>query len=179
MAKALTQIAITNLKPGPARRELPDGHTRGLFLIIQPTGKMAWAVRYRHNGRPRKYTVGDYPAIGLKDARAAATRAHAAIANGADPAADKKTAKAAERATRRQTSNTVEKVIEDFLNLYAKSATRDWKETGRLLAEFGAAWKGRPLQEISKVDIHRVLDAVVARGSPITANRKFSQLRKM
>src|ERR1700694_5605974 len=92
------------------------------------------------------------------DARAAATRAHAAIANGADPAADKRTAKAAARAVRRQTSDNVEKVIEDFINLYAKPNTRDWKETRRLLAEFGAAWKGRTLREIGKPDIHKVLD---------------------
>src|ERR1700730_9532090 len=100
-----------------------------MSLIVQPTGKMAWAVRYRHNGRPRKLTIGDYPSIGLKDARAAATRAHAAIANGADPAADKKTAKAAARAVRRQTSDNVEKVTDDFIRLYARPATRDWKET--------------------------------------------------
>src|SRR5262245_36888657 len=73
MGMALTQLFIDKIKPGPARREVPDGQLRGLFLIVQPTGKMAWAVRYRHYGRPRKLTLGAYPGIGLKDARAAAT----------------------------------------------------------------------------------------------------------
>jgi Arm DNA-binding domain len=97
MAKDITQVAIDKLKPGSCRREIPDGHTRGLLLLVQPTGKMSWALRYRFHRRPRKYTIGDYPAIGLKDARAAASRALVAITNGKDPAAEKQAAKAAAR----------------------------------------------------------------------------------
>jgi hypothetical protein len=153
MAKALTQLAIDKIKPRPARREVPDGHTRGLFLIVQPTGKMAWAVRYRHYGHPRKYTVGDYPAISLRDARAAASRALAAIADGKDPCSEKQAAKAAARAARRQSIGLVEKVVDDFINLYAKPNTRDWKETQRLLKQFATAWEGRRLADIGKPDI--------------------------
>jgi len=179
MAKALTQIAIDKLKPGPARREIPDGQLRGLFLIIQPTGKMAWAVRYRHYGRPRKLTIGAYPGISLKDARAAAMRALSSIADGKDVAAEKQASNAAARAARRQTSDAVERVIDDFISLYARPNTRDWRETQRLLAQFAKAWEGRRLGEISKADVHRVLDAIVARGAPIGANRAFAQLRKL
>jgi site-specific recombinase XerC len=100
------------------------------------------------------------------------------LADGDDPAAAKRAVRAARRATKSR-DDSVEKVIEDFISLYAKPNTRDWKETGRLLAEFGAAWKGRKLTAIGKPDIHRVLDGVVARGAPVTANRKFAQLRKM
>jgi Arm DNA-binding domain len=82
MAKVLTQVSIDKLGPGTARREIPDGHTHGLFLVLQPTGKKGWAVRYRHQGRSRKYTIGDYPAIGLKDACVAASRVLIAIAEG-------------------------------------------------------------------------------------------------
>jgi integrase len=178
MAKVLTQIAIAKLKPGPARREIPDGHTRGLFLIIQPTGKMGWALRYRFHGRPRKLTIGGYPAIGLKEARAAASRAVSAFAGGMDPAAEKQAAKGAARAARHHSTGTVEKVVDDFILLYAKPNTRDWKETRRLLSQFSKVWEGRRLAEISKADIHRILDEIVARGAPVGANRAFTQLRK-
>jgi integrase len=83
------------------------------------------------------------------------------------------------KAEKRAPDDTTERVIADFIGLYAKPNTRDWRETERLLGEFSEAWKGRPLATIDKCDIHRVLDAVVARGSPVTANRKFAQLRKM
>jgi len=72
MAKSLTQIAIDSLKPGPARREVPDGKENGLYFVLHPTGKAAWALRYRVNGKARKLTIGSYPAIGLAKARAEA-----------------------------------------------------------------------------------------------------------
>jgi integrase len=179
MARALTQFAIDKLKPGLARREVPDGQLRSLFLVVQPSGKMSWALRYRYHGRPRKLTIGPYPDIGLKDARAAGMRTLSEIAAGRDPAAEKQAAKATARAARRQSDNAVDKVIDDFISLYARPNTRDWKETQRLLKQFAVAWEGRPLAEIGKADIHRVLDGIVARGATVSANRAFAQLRKM
>ena len=179
MAKALTQIAIDNLTPGPARREIPDGKESGLYFVLQPTGKAGWALRYRVGGKPRKLTIGDYPAIGLAKARSEALKAKSALASGNDPAMAKRAAKIAKKVEKRAADDTVERVIADFISIYAKTKTRDWRETERLLAEFSAAWRGRQLRDIDKPDIHRVLDAVVARGSPVTANRKFAQLRKM
>ena len=178
MAKPLTQLAIENTRPGPARREIPDGKERGLYLVVQPSGGMAWAFRYRIRGRPCKLTIGPYPAIGLAKARGEAARAKVSLAEGDDPGARKRAATAAKIATRSR-DDSVEKVIADFVSLYAKPNTRDWKETGRLLKQFAEAWKGRPLAAVGKADIHRVLDGIVARGAPVGANRAFAQLRKM
>jgi integrase len=178
MAKVLTQITLDNLKPGPARREIPDGKEAGLYFVIQPTGKAGWALRYRFNGRPRKLTIGAYPTVGLAKARAEAARAKVSISDGIDAAAAKRATKAAKRALTRA-NDLVEKVIADFINHYARPNTRDWKETQRLLVQFSDAWKGRSLPEIGNADIHLVLDKIVARGAPVGANRAFAQLRKM
>ena len=140
---------------------------------------MAWALRYRVGGKPRKLTIGAYPAIGLAKARAEAIKAKSTLADGNDPAATKRASKSAKKADRRTADDTVERMIADFIRLYAKPNTRDWRETERLLTEFSEAWKGRRLADIGKADIHRVLDAIVARGSPVTANWKFAQLQKM
>jgi integrase len=40
-------------------------------------------------------------------------------------------------------------------------------------------WRGRRLSEISKADIHAVLDLMIDRGAAVGANRVFAQLRKM
>jgi integrase len=178
MAKALTQLAIENTRPGPARREIPDGKERGLYLVVQPTGAMSWAFRYRIHGRPQKMTVGSYPTVGLAKARAEAARAKVSLADDDDPAAARRAARAAKSATRSR-DDSVEKVIADFVALYAKPNTRDWKGSQRLLQHFAEAWKGRPLAAIGKAEIHRVLDGIVARGAPVAANRAFAQLRKM
>jgi hypothetical protein len=39
MAKALTDIAIQNLKPRAVRYEVPDLGARGLRVIVQPSGR--------------------------------------------------------------------------------------------------------------------------------------------
>ena len=71
----LTIRSVEAMKPGPARQEIPDSFLPGLYLIHQPSGAKGWAVRYRHQGIPRKLTLGSYPGLGLKDARELAAKA--------------------------------------------------------------------------------------------------------
>jgi hypothetical protein len=58
MNKPLTAIAIDNLKPHATRYEVPDGGQRGLLLVVFPSGKKSFVVRYRFNGAQRKLTLG-------------------------------------------------------------------------------------------------------------------------
>ena len=84
----LTALTVEKLKPNKGKRiEVPDGGRPGLYLVIQRSGTKSWAVRYRHEGRPRKVTLRPtYPALGLSDARAKATAALREVAQGRDPA---------------------------------------------------------------------------------------------
>jgi integrase len=55
----LTTPAIRKYRPTAERREIPDSRARGLCLIIQPSGRMSWAVRLRRpDGRSAKLTLG-------------------------------------------------------------------------------------------------------------------------
>ena len=59
MAKTLTQAAVERYRGGKARREIPDARAQGLYLVIQPSGKKSWALRFRRpNGQPAKLTLG-------------------------------------------------------------------------------------------------------------------------
>jgi integrase len=54
----LTQIAVKNYRPKKVRREIPDS-TPGLYLVVQPSGRKSWALRFRRpDGRPCKMTLG-------------------------------------------------------------------------------------------------------------------------
>lgn len=181
MAKDLTAKSIENLKPGSSRREIPDGHTRGLFFVLQPSGAASWAFRYRFGGKSAKLTLGPSPALSLRDARELAADAIKAIARGEDPAGKKREAKAAAAAAVRSESNRVERVLEDFLAAHVarnlKASTQ--YEVGRLLKKELEPWRGRMIEEIEAVDVHRLLDGVVARGAAISANRLHAALRRM
>ena len=179
MAKALTVRTIDTLAKPATRREVPDGLVNGLYLVCQPSGARSWAVRYRAaDGRPRKYTIpGTYPAIDLKSARELAQSALVAVAKGGDPAAEKKAARfGAKLPTDR---DLVEKVVDTFIERYAKANTKSWPEAKRILErEVVAHWRGRRLGEIGRADVHELLDGVVDRGSPVMANRVLAALRK-
>lgn len=58
MAKALTAIALKNLKPAGTRREISDGGAPGLYFVVQTTGAMSWVSRCRVNGKPMKVALG-------------------------------------------------------------------------------------------------------------------------
>jgi integrase len=64
----LTDTAIRALKPKATRYSRTD--ERGLVLEVFPTGGMLWHYRYRLNGKQEQVTLGRYPALSLKLARA-------------------------------------------------------------------------------------------------------------
>jgi integrase len=182
MAKDLTVKALENLKPGAARREIPDGHTRGLFFVLQPSGAGSWAFRYRFAGKPKKLTLGPHPAIDLPAARRLASEAVQVVARGEDPAAAKKAAKEVARAVAEPVRDLVETIVDTFVDRYAKKQTREnsWRETERILKrEIVGAWEGKRLSQIGRADVHDLLDKIVDRGAPIVANRTLAALRRM
>lgn len=150
MPKPLTARIVDAAKPGKARKELPDGALPGLYLVIQPTGKKSWAVRYRHNGRPRKMTIGtvapktdgkepaavlDGP-LSLAEARAVAREQLLMLATGEDPAEAK--ALAREEARREgPAKDSFEAVACEFIERHAKPRNRTWEQTVRHL---GLGW---------------------------------------
>jgi integrase len=175
MSKALTARTVEAMKPGPARREIPDGLLPGHYLIIQPSGNRSWAVRYRSNGRPRKHTLGSYPAIDLATARKLAGAVLRKVAEGGDPGRDKKQARAPK-------ADSIEAVAVQFIERHCKRANRPRtaEETDRLLRlHVLPRWRGRTVHEVTRRDVLDVLDRVVDGGAPIAANRTFAAVRKL
>ena len=175
MARALTTRAVETTKPGQERREIPDRHMPGLYLVVQPSGAKSWAVRYRHAGTPRKHTLGAYPAIDLKAARDLASKALRAVAEGRDPGREKIQERAAK-------PDTVETVARQFIERHCKRSNRPRtaRETQRLLdLHVLPHWRTRLTREITRRDVLDLLDRIVDVGKPIAANRTFSAVRKM
>jgi hypothetical protein len=87
----LTDTAIRALKPKATRYSRTD--ERGLVLEVFPTGGMLWHYRYRLNGRQERVTLGRYPALSLKLARAERDKRETLVAQGQSPAVQKRLAK--------------------------------------------------------------------------------------
>lgn len=177
MAKALTTKAIENLKSDPDKRfEIPDPALSGLYLVVQSTGVKSWALRYRFEGKPAKLTLGRWPVMGVAHARAAATASLDVLDHGRNPAGEKK-AKAEEEVQKDR--DKVAAVIDLFLKRHASHNRRGDDVAAMFRREVLAKWGTRDIQSITKRDVIEVLDAVVDRGSPVTANRLRAHLNTL
>src|SRR5262245_28014992 len=166
----LTVRSVEALKPRPVRQEIPDSFLPGLYLIAQPSGAKGWAVRYRHNGTTRKFTLGSYPAIDLKAARELGAKALRAVAEGRDPGREKLEARSAR-------IDSVDLVVEEFLDRHVRRSNRarTQEETERLFRlHILPRWRGRMIRDISRRDVIDMVDRIVDGGSPVAANRTLT-----
>jgi integrase len=195
MAKTLTAAAVKKLPPGNARLEVPDGGCPGLHLIIQPSGRKSWALRFRRpDGRAAKLTLGPVdlsgrevatePTIGapltLASARRLAADIHHERAMGRDVVADRDATVRREKSEREAHAAAIfGRAAIDFIEGHAKKKTRRWQEQARLLGlrpvgegleviRNGLAdrWSQKPVASVDGHDIHALIDEVRLRGVP-------------
>lgn len=87
----LTDARLKALKPSEKASTLADGG--GLTLYCLPNGTKTWRYRYRYLGKPQTMTFGQYPNVGLKEARAKHAEAIAVLATGSNPMGERKRSK--------------------------------------------------------------------------------------
>jgi integrase len=180
MAKhKLNSKYIENLKPAAIRQEIADTGCPGLYLIKQPTGRTAWAVRYSFEGRTRKLTLD--AGLSLAEARKAATAALHELERGHDPAALKFAAEAqAEQAEAVRNRDTVDRLTAQFIDQYARRNTRpnSVKQAEHVFRNIVMpAWGGRTVHDIKRRDVHDLVNGV-AEDRPVMANRVLAHLSK-
>ena len=163
----LTAATVEKLKPAEKRQEIPDDLCTGLYLVVQPTGKKGWQVRYRHGGTHRRMSLGAYPVLSLADARQRARNALAAATEGRDPAAEVKAAKAPKSEVDR---DKVKALIQQFDKRHL-STLKSGAEAKRQLDRYVVpAWGDRSIREITKRDVRDLLDELMDAGKKTTAN---------
>jgi integrase len=172
MAKTLTDIAIRNLKPSATRRELPAGN--GLYVIVHPTGRKSYAVRFRLNGKPAKLTLNG--GISLAAARKAAADALYEVERGHDPIEAKRASKAKAVKAR---SDTVQAICEEFLAREGKRLRtvnmRDATLRNLVYPEIG----NQPIDSLKRSQLVRLFDTIEDNNGTRTADLALAYLRKV
>ena len=92
---ALTARQIETAKPKPTDYQLSD--SEGMYLLVKKNGSKYWRLKYRILGKEKLLAIGVYPQVSLATARIERTKAKETIAEGSDPSANKKAAKAIAR----------------------------------------------------------------------------------
>jgi integrase len=172
----LTKRVIDELQPMDNDQFYWDTDITGLALKITPKGKKTFLVQYRPGGRgtpTRKVTLGPFGQVTVHRAKTEATRILGLRAEGRDPALE------IQKAKQRAVSDKFADIAKDFLAKHA-SQNRTVDETARILKrDVLPKWGKRSIHEIGKRDVNDLLDAVVARGSHVMANRLLAALRKL
>ena len=194
MAKPLTPVAIANLKPRLKRYEVSDPGCPGLRVVVFPSKRKSFVVRYRFKGvLQRKLTLGpvlverdvaeteitpelDTP-LSLAAARELATKAlREARSRKNDPAAAKQRARQKARAAE---SDTLRAISEEYLRREGPRM-RTLNQRRADLELLCASVLGRlPVAEITRGQYVRVFDHIADHNGPARSDRVLSAAKTL
>ncbi|MGO8718628.1 MAG: tyrosine-type recombinase/integrase [Acidobacteriaceae bacterium] len=165
----LNPIACKNaITSGASIRKMHDG--QGLYLWVFPDGKRYWRMRYWQHGIEKSLSLGVYPSVTLKAARAKRDAMHQQLQNGIDPSNARKVEK---RSKKLAAANSFESVALEWLakqeNACSKRHAANLKR--RLEMDAFPALGSRPIAEIDAPELLAVMRVIESRGSFDLAHR--------
>lgn len=164
----LTETRIRNAKAGKKPSKIFD--ERGLFLLVIPSGGKWWRLKYRFEGKENLLSLGVYPDVGLREARARRDEARRLLADGINPSENRKAKKSA-RAER--AANSFEVVAREWFAKHSPNwaVSHASKVEERLERDVYPWLGGRPIAEITAPELLKMLRRIEGRGAVDTAHR--------
>jgi integrase len=167
----LTDLQVRKLTPKKSRFEVSDG--KGLAIRVTPNGVKAWVFRYQFQGIPRRMTLGNYPGVGLAEARESHGAAMAALQRGIDPGAE-----ALAKKSKRKAAPTVSDLLDEFWEVELVK-TPSGKERRRLVEkDVIPSWGKKKVTDITRRDAVLLIDRVRQRA-PVGASRLQSVIVRL
>jgi len=171
----LKAATVEGIQETDRRQEIPDDLCTGLYLVVQPTGRKSWQVRYRHGGVHRRMTLASFPTLSLAAARLRAREVMAAASEGRDPSEELKALKAPKPEDDRDKISTLIGQYDKRHLSRLKSGDLIRRELDRFVV---AAWGARDINSVTKRDVIDLLDGIADSGRVVTANRVRAYLNK-
>ena len=104
----LSDLKLKKSKPRDKAYKISD--EEGLYIYISPSCGKLWRMNYRFNNKQKTISIGKYPLISLKEARALKDEAKDLLAHDIDPSEHKHTQKQLEV---EKTENTFENIARE------------------------------------------------------------------
>jgi integrase len=166
----LTDVAIKRLTIPEGKSIYRVRDSQGLFFELVAGQSSRWRLRYSFGGREKLLSLGTYPEVGLKQAREGRDRARAMLADGKDPAEDRRAKK---RAALQPKGRTFEEVALEWHE--QRASTLADGHAARVLQLFERdvfpLMGSRPVGAISPPELLAVLRVIQARDAVDTAHR--------
>jgi integrase len=141
-----------------------DDAQRGLAVRVTASGGKTYLAQYTLRGHKWRIPLGACSAISLAKAREAAAAIMGDVANGRNPAADRKAAAAAERAKRVRARLTLRVLIDDWSRLHLAERRPSYAaEAVRALHSAFADALDDAAEDLDRAVVVRALDALMRR----------------
>lgn len=127
----------------------------GLTFTLSAKGTATWILRYRTAGRMKELTIGNFPDVGLSEARKISREKRAQIDQSGDPAADKRRAKAKAMA-----DWTITELIEDYrVKILDGLGNSTKKGYGRSLEKIAIRLGSLSVSQVSSSEIVELIES--------------------
>lgn len=150
---------------------------------------VTFVIRYRWQGKTKDFPCGTWPGESLADIRKSRDAAKAKIQDGLDPALERKAtalqnkieqAQAVAQLEERMARDTTNALFEYWSAIELSKRRDAGKETIRGFRKDVLPLIGHlRAEDVSKADVMKIVDAVLARGSNRMAKRFLSEMRQM
>lgn len=165
MPGKLTDSQVKSLPIKDKSYKISDGG--GLFIIVNANGSRYWRLKYFIDSKEKSCSLGVYPGVTLSEARKKALKAKALVAEGTDPAVQKRRDKAL------QVDNSFKVIALEWWNKEKDLWTKDHSDRVKKTLE-NEAFPIIGSMEISKItsqDCLVVIRKVESRGALDVASR--------
>lgn len=166
-----THNKIANLSAEKNRYHITEGN--GFCLRVSPKGTKTWFYRYKFGGKEKWLTIGNFPVMGVAEARKAFNDLWEIRQSDQDPEEiiQKKLL---------QKNNNVKTLISDWYNNYiVKHRKQPQQIKQQIDADIIPLLGTFEIEKIQPRDIAKALDNIVQRGSPVHANKVLSTLKQV
>jgi integrase len=166
MRRLLTDRLCAGAKPreGDAQTDYFDAACSGLALRVSE-GRKSWTFHYSLGGTRKRLTFGAYPAISLAGARTRADEARAAVAAGTHP--------------RSISTDTLQTICDEYMRREGvKLRSAAWRKSA-LERHVYPTLGSRPIGEIRRSEIVRLLDRIEEESGPSMATLTLAIVRKV
>jgi integrase len=167
--RTLTDRFIASAKSidGDAQTDYFDAAQQGLALRVTKAGTKSWTYHFSLSGRRVRMTFGTYPATSLAKAHTIADEARAALEAGRDP----RSALAA--------PETLKAICEEWITREAGALRTGDTRKSTLERLVYPVLGNRPISDIRRSDIVRLLDGIEDTSGPVMADATLAFIRRV
>jgi integrase len=173
VARHISDLGVRALRPKSKRYEQSVGNGH-LYAVVHPSGRVRYAIRYRFGGKPAKITLSS--GITLAAARKAEGDTMFEVDQGRDPRLARRRQKQQQRLA---DADTLAAVVAEYFRRESRGLRSAERRRRTLDRHVIPVLGGRPIGEIRRSEIVRLLDQVEEASGPSAADDVLAFVRKI